>query len=489
MSEDPSIGRLSADLATVRTDVEAAGDRTLTRWSPWLQRPDFEASARNLAHFLALRGSDRTDLQRRLRRRGMSTLGRSEGHVVQSLRAIEATLAGQNPDPDVVAGLEWADVRLRTNTAELFGPRPPERLTRILVTLSPELGADRARLQELIRLGMNAVRINCGRDDPETWRRMAETARAAAREAGADLRVLLDLAGPKIRTSGLRVPNGARVTAGDRVRLRRAGGPPPAERVPSFTCTLDAALDAVQPGAVVSIDDGTIWAIVETANGDGLDLRITHTKPGGAKLKAQKGLNFPGTALAATSMTPADRAALPTVADMADLIGCSFVQRPDDIDDLLDALAAGPTPRRPIGLIAKVETDLAFRNLPEIIVRGAGRRPFGVMVARGDLGVEVGFSRLSEVQEEILWLCEAAHIPVVWATEVLARLIKSGVASRGEFTDAAMSARAECVMLNRGPFIADGVRTLADVLRRSERHLDKKTPQLARLRAWQAPLT
>jgi pyruvate kinase len=79
-------------------------------------------------------------------------------------------------------------------------------------------------------------------------------------------------------------------------------------------------------------------------------------------------------------------------------------------------------------------------------------------------------------------------VPVVWATEVLARLIKSGTASRGEFTDAAMGARAECVMLNRGPFVADAVRTLADVLRRAERHLDKKTPQLARLHAWQTPL-
>ncbi|WP_246152281.1 pyruvate kinase [Roseospira navarrensis] len=109
-------------------------------------------------------------------------------------------------------------------------------------------------------------------------------------------------------------------------------------------------------------------------------------------------------------------------------------------------------------------------------------------MARGDPGVDVGFSRLSEGQEEILWLCEAAHIAVVWATEVLAQRVKGGVASRGEFTDAALGARAECVMLNRGPFVAEGVRPLADGLNRAERHLDKKTPQLARLQAWQAPL-
>jgi len=318
---------------------------------------------------------------------------------------------------------------------------------------------------------------------------MAKTARAVARERGADLRVLLDLAGPKIRTADLHATKGVRIKTGDRVRLRRMGGPYPADGAPSFTCTLDEALDAVRPGATVAIDDGTIWAVVEAADADGLDLRITRSKPGGAKPKEQKGLNFPGTALAATSMTAVDRAALPTVLELADLIGCSFVQRPQDIDDVLAAIAEAPKPPRPIGLIAKIETDMAFRNLPEIIVHGAGRVPFGVMVARGDLGVEVGFARLSEVQEEILWICEAAHIPVIWATEVLAQLVKSGVASRGEFTDAAMGARAECVMLNRGPFVADGVRTLGDVLNRAERHLDKKTPQLTRLQAWQDPAT
>ncbi|MCA1971389.1 MAG: hypothetical protein LDL44_00995 [Caenispirillum sp.] len=488
MDDDTDIGRLREELAAVRAEIEAAGERTLARWAPRLERDGFEASARNLAYFLALRGSDRTDLQRRLRRRGLSTLGRSEGHVVQNLKAVEATLAGRDPDVEVAGRFQWSRERLQANTTELFGRRPADRATRILVTLSPDLGTDVARLRALIDLGMNAVRINCAHDDPATWQRMADTAREAARAVGADVRVLMDLAGPKIRTTAVRLPKGHRVGVGDRMRLRRAPDAPAPEDVASFACTLPEALEAVRPGAAGAVDDGKIWAVIEAVDECGLDLRVTHTRPGGAKLKDDKGLNFPGTALPAASLTPADRAALATVVQTADLIGYSFVQRPQDIDDLLDALAEAPPPRRPLGLIAKIETELAFRNLPEIVVRAAGRLPFGVMVARGDLGVEVGYARLSEVQEEILWLCEAAHVPVVWATEVLARLIKSGTASRGEFTDAAMGARAECVMLNRGPFVADAVRTLADVLRRAERHLDKKTPQLARLHAWQTPL-
>jgi pyruvate kinase len=106
------------------------------------------------------------------------------------------------------------------------------------------------------------------------------------------------------------------------------------------------------------------------------------------------------------------------------------------------------------------------------------------MIARGDLAVEVGFARLSEMQEEILWLCEAAHTPVIWATQVLDQLLREGVASRPEATDAAMGQRADCVMLNKGRFLLEGVRFLRDVLGRMERHQSKKFARLARLRAW-----
>src|SRR5436853_963876 len=96
--------------------------------------------------------------------------------------------------------------------------------------------------------------------------------------------------------------------------------------------------------------------------------------------------------------------------------------------------------------------------------------PAGVMIARGDLAVECGWDRLAEVQEEILWLCEAAHLPVVWATQVLETLAKTGLPSRAEITDAAMAQRAECVMLNKGPHVEEAIRTLADILERMQAH-------------------
>ncbi len=108
-------------------------------------------------------------------------------------------------------------------------------------------------------------------------------------------------------------------------------------------------------------------------------------------------------------------------------------------------------------------------------------RAAGVMIARGDLAIECGYERLAEVQEEILWMSEAAHLPVVWATQVLESLAKNGLPSRSEITDAAMGERAECVMLNKGPFIVEALQTLDDILCRMQSHQDKKTAMLRRL--------
>ena len=137
-----------------------------------------------------------------------------------------------------------------------------------------------------------------------------------------------------------------------------------------------------------------------------------------------------------------------------------------------------------LGLILKIETTSAFERLPEILLHAMRSSLVGVMIARGDLAVEAGYERLAEVQEEILWLSEAAHLPVVWATAVLDQLARTGQPSRAEVTDAAMAQRAECVMLNKGPHIEEAIVVLDDILRRMSGHQRKKTPLLRALRSW-----
>ena len=151
------------------------------------------------------------------------------------------------------------------------------------------------------------------------------------------------------------------------------------------------------------------------------------------------------------------------------------VERPRDhveAEQLLDELRA---------LSTQAE---AVKNLPQLIVQAAGRQPTAVMIARGDLAIEIGYRRLAEMQEEILWLCEAASVPVIWATQVLDNLVKTGIPTRAEVTDAAMAERAECVMLNKGANVVRAVEVLDDVLPRMATHQTKKTSRMRALSSW-----
>jgi pyruvate kinase len=218
-------------------------------------------------------------------------------------------------------------------------------------------------------------------------------------------------------------------------------------------------------------------------------LEVTHARDRGERLRAEKGINLPGVELDIPALTPQDLAALDFAAAHADCIGYSFVQRPEDVVQLQQELARRRrgTPLPPV--VLKIETALAVRNLPRLIVTAGGRQPLAVMIARGDLAVEIGLARLSEIQEQILWICEAAHVPVIWATQVLDSLVRDGAASRSEATDAAMGQRAECVMLNKGPHQVEAIRFLDEVLRRMDRHQHKKSPRLGPLGSWSEPQT
>lgn len=253
----------------------------------------------------------------------------------------------------------------------------------------------------------------------------------------------------------------------------------------TIACTLPQALAQVRPGQRVWFDDGRIGGVVRAAGAERVDIDITDTRPGGDHLAADKGINLPDTALDLPALTDKDLQDLPEVAQLADLVGLSFAQSAADVQALRARLAALGAPDLP--LLLKIETRRGFEALPELLLAAMRGPAAGVMIARGDLAVECGHERLSEVQEEILWLCEAAHLPAVWATQVLETMARTGRPSRAEVTDAAMGGRAECVMLNKGPHILDAMRALDDILRRMQAHQAKKRALLRALRAWPAP--
>jgi pyruvate kinase len=243
---------------------------------------------------------------------------------------------------------------------------------------------------------------------------------------------------------------------------------------------LSEFFDSVQPGQPIWFDDGKIGGRIVTAGPDEVTVEIEHARVGGEKLAAEKGINVPETDLRADSLTAEDLKALEFIVKHADIVGYSFVRREQDVQDLQTRLAelGGEN----LGIILKIETRQGFENLPGLLLAAMRSRSIGVMIARGDLAVECGYQRLAEIQEEILWISEAAHLPVIWATQVLESLAREGIPSRSEITDAAMGERAECVMLNKGPYVVAAVRILDDILRRMQDHQEKKRSMLRKLR-------
>ena len=295
----------------------------------------------------------------------------------------------------------------------------------------------------------------------------------------------MDICGPRARTAAVEAPADLRLHNGDRLLMRAAAAP----RVQGgfagrFEVSLPEVLGQLKPGDLVWIDEGKLGAIVERRDAAGAVLRVTRTKPNGGRLRADKGLNFPDTELRLSPLTAKDLRDLDVIAATADMVGYSFAQRAGDIELLQGELAKRLERPNSIALVAKIETKLAIRNLPELIVQAAGRQPLAVMIARGDLAVELGYRRLAELEEELLWLCEAAHVPVIWATQVLDNFVHKGVGARAEITDAAMAERAECVMLNKGPFVIDAVNLLDDLLGRMEGHQFKKASRMRALHSW-----
>ncbi len=246
-----------------------------------------------------------------------------------------------------------------------------------------------------------------------------------------------------------------------------------------ISCTLPEVLSQVAVGDPISFDDGSIDGIVESVTGDRLTIRITYSRGGAAKLRSDKGINLPRTSLAVSGLTQKDKRDLEFLVQHADIVNFSFVNRPEDVDDLLSELESLGAAN--IGIILKIETLSGFHRLPEILLRAMRYHPIGVMLARGDLAVEAGWKRLPQVQHEIMRICQAAHVPLVWATQVLESLAKKGIPSRAEITDLMMAENADCVMLNKGPHILETIRFLDEIMRTLEPYREDKAPALPSL--------
>lgn len=576
-----------------------------------LYHPRQLASARNLLHYLALRSHDIRALQMQLAQMGLSSLGRTESNVMATLDAILRLLHHvvqrpwqSNPSEPPVLDFETAQQLLDEHTEALLGSQSAHRDARIMVTMPSEAADDYPLIRDLLNSGMNCMRINCAHDDALVWSKMVENLQTAMTETKHSCSIIMDLAGPKLRTGALKPGPGVikirpkrdqygktilparilltsqeapnlsassgyvslpvakewwtQLSKGDRIIFKDAREAARVLKVVDITedgCWAEAKktsyiisgtilkvktvkgslskaivgmlperevtiplhqgdllllvrelaygspveVDAdglvlnpakigfpfpevfadVRVGEPIWFDDGNIGGVIEVAEADKLHVRITHAREGGKNLGSEKGINLPESNLRISAMTAKDIKDLKFIVNYSDMVALSFVNSVSDIQMLQDHLT--DLGKKQPGIVLKIETKRGFENLPSMLLEIMKVPHCGVMIARGDLAVECGFERMAEVQTEMLWVCEAAHVPVIWATQVLENLAKQGVPSRAEVTDAAMGQGAECVMLNKGTHILEAVQMLDDILKRMQGHQNKKRSMMREL--------
>jgi len=341
-------------------------------------------------------------------------------------------------------------------------------LTRIVATVGPATSSI-ATLEALIRAGVSVFRLNFSHGTHDGHAAMFQSIRAAERACGTLVATLADLPGPKIRV-GIAPPDGIALAVGDVVRVG------PGERCDVGTeirlaCTYAGIVDDVAPGERLLIDDGAVRLLVTDRVGGDL---VATTTVGGV-VRSAKGINVPDSVVRADPITERDRVSARFATDLGvDFIGMSFVQDAEDVRRLREilAVAARATGRATPQIIAKIERPQAVDRIDAIVDEADA-----VMVARGDLGVEMELARVPVVQKRVLAAAMAAGKPSIVATQMLQSMIEAPVPTRAEVSDVANAIFDGCdaVMLSGetaiGKWPVVTVETMARIAREAEAYL------------------
>ncbi|CAA7056018.1 unnamed protein product [Microthlaspi erraticum] len=564
--------------------------------------------ATNLIHYKALRSLDIEQLKSHLASLGLSSLDNNNLAVLSSLdaainlltnspynskqNAVTESLSNAYTKKQKSKSAKKNDKERVLSYKELLLGKPREgRRTHIMVTVGKEATESETFITDILKAGASVIRINCAHGNPSVWGEIIKRVRRASQMLETPCRVLMDLAGPKLRTgtlkpgpcvmkvspkkdaygnvvspalvwlsltgteppahlspdatvfvqdrgflAGLQIGDSVRFSdvrgkkkvlriskefdvfsstgfvaecfetayiesetelcvkgkkgrrlvgevvdvppkesfvrlrAGDLLVITREGSfddersvttlTPGAHRI---TCPSGYLFDSVKPGETIGFDDGKVWGIIKGTSPSEVIVSITHAGAKGTKLGSEKSINIPQSDIRFKGLTSKDIRDLEYVGSHADMVGVSFIRDVNDITVLREELKKRKL--SDLGVVLKIETESGFENLSLILLEAMKcSNPLGVMVARGDLAVECGWERLANIQEEIVATCKVARVPVILATQVLESLVKSGVPTRAEITDAANGKRVSCVMLNKGKNIVEAVSMLDTIL-------------------------
>ena len=334
---------------------------------------------------------------------------------------------------------------------------------RIVCTLGPA-SREPSVLRKMLEVGMDVARLNLSHGSHDEHARMLENVRNTAQEAGDPLCILQDLQGPKIRIGDL-TAGSVDLVAGKTLIISTDSCPGTPEKVPTSYPGLPRD---VQPGDIILLDDGKLrLTVLRTTERDVVCEVVV-----GGKLSSRKGLNLPGSSLSIPSFTPKDLDDLAFgIAQAVDYTALSFVRSAEDVCALRAAIAriAGPDVHHPI--VAKIEKPQALRDIDNIIAEADA-----IMVARGDLGVEVPPEEVPLHQKSIIAKCNRAGKPVIVATQMFESMITNSTPTRAEASDVANAVLdgADAVMLSGetsvGAFPVEAVAMMTRIINNVETH-------------------
>ncbi|KAJ7965376.1 Pyruvate kinase [Quillaja saponaria] len=573
---------------------------------------NYLVSATNLIHHLALKCLDVEQLREDLSSNGLLNLEAINSCVLPRLTAAILLLESAAGNRKRLEQQKSTNITMHTmrnksisNKDLLLGQLQDDRNTHIMVTVGQEATESETLITDLLKAGTSIIRINCSHGDPCVWSEIIRRVKHSSQMLEKPCRILMDLAGPKLRTGKLmpgpcvikispkKNATGNVISPAQVWLSYKGAGPPPthlssdavlflddkeflseldigdtlrfcdtrgknrtlkvsrkihffagtgcmaecnktayvdsgteldnkrkkckfpigrvvdipaseqsirlkvgdllvisrdcsSEQYEPYCTTIDAhkvtcssglVFDSVKPGETIAFDDGKIWGVIQGNSISEIIVSITHTGPKGSKLGSHKSINIPESNIHVQGFTSKDYMDLEFVGAHADMVGVSFVQDVHDIVVLRQELEKRNLSN--LGIVLKIETKNAFENLPLMLLEAMkSPNPLGVMIARGDLAVECGWERLASIQEEILSICGAAHVPVIWATQVLESLVRSGVPTRAEITDVARGKRTSCIMLNKGKNIVEAVSFLDTILVKSSKEMKAKLKPL-----------
>ncbi|NTU48989.1 MAG: pyruvate kinase, partial [Syntrophobacteraceae bacterium] len=335
------------------------------------------------------------------------------------------------------------------------------RRTKIVCTIGPSSGSPEL-MKGLIEAGMDVARLNFSHGDREIHRQTIRTLRTVSKEAGKEIGILQDLGGPKIRVGKLSGDT-RQLHKGERVALM----PVSASDENAIPVNYPFLLEDIHRGHHILLADGTVQLLVE----EGLEDRIVCEVIDGGLIRSHKGVNFPSSSLRITALTQKDMDDLAVgLEEGVDFVALSFIRGEEDLRPVVRILEKAT--HRPM-LIAKIEKPQAVDNFQEIM--GAAD---GVMVARGDLGVEMALEDVPIIQKQIIRLARQAGKPVITATQMLTSMLENPRPTRAEATDVANAILdgTDALMLSdetaMGAYPIQAVSVLDSIARRTEPYLD-----------------